>query len=364
MTTLLPSNATPLEKAMDLALAPGARLLPVINSILSLKHVTRPAGIMPFLVFEYGLEPLRPYVANLYNLIDEGRQWARYRGTHKAVYDGLGFTGYSGAIVNPPARRIAWADFQIALDRIRDTEEDLFPIDGVVGLSSPVRSRLRRVYHGHNIPAAENGYTRHGDAIWGDDSGARVSGSDVKWSFGRDHDFAGVLDEAALTAIGAWIPSVPSDYWVDASVPWVDSDYPWEDPAEQSRRATIGGLVASVRTWLKFTDENGVRIGYRRAQILPVRSAATGDFEVQGIGYSRSNDNPTHILVYGRTGFGDGARKTATNVSALIGGWAVSSPGKLWRTDTIWFGTELGFATNIPLGETVRDKVQILLEII
>ncbi|WP_082837309.1 phage tail protein [Labrenzia sp. OB1] len=364
MTMLLPpSNATPLEKALDLALAPEARLLPVINSILSLKHVTRPAGIMPFLVFEYGLEPLRPFVANLYNLIDEGRQWARFRGTHKAVYDGLGFTGYSGTIVNPPARRIAWADFQIALDRLRDTESDLIPIDGVVGLSAPVRSKLRRVYHGHDIPAAENGYTRHGGSIWGDDSGARVPGSDVKWSFGRTHDFAGVLDQETLEAFGAWLPTVSSDYWVDANFLWSNSNYEWANSPERARRATILTSLAEHRFWVKFADENGELIGYRKAQGIPVRAGLVDDFQVNGLNYSRSNDDPTHLLIYARTGFGDGAGKTAKTVS-VFGGTVAAQKGKLWRQD-VHSGVHFGaFPTDIPFGETVRDKVQILLEII
>jgi len=362
MTTILPPNATPLEKAMDEAIAPEARLLPVIDNILSLKHVTRPASVMPFLVYEYGLEPLRPYIPNLYSLIDEGRQWARYRGTHKAVHDGLGFLGYSGEIVDPPARRNSWADFQVALDRLRDEEADLIPIDGVVSLSSPERSKLRRVFFGHDIPAAENGYTRHGDAIWGDDSGARISGSEVKWSFGRDHDFAGELDQATIEAFGAWLPPVSSDYWVDANFPWADADYEWANSPERARRATILGDLAEYRFWVKFSDENDELIGYRKAQALPVRAGLVDNFRVNGLKYSRSNDDPTHLLIYARTGFGDGAGKTARNIS-IFGGTVLQQKGKLWRQDVL-FGVHFGaFPTDIPFGETVRDKIQILLEI-
>eukprot|EP00903_Cladosiphon_okamuranus_P001615 g1613.t1 len=326
VTNVEPNNATPAERAMDLALAPEERLLPSINSILTLKHITRPSGILPFLVFEFGLESLRPYVPNLYDLIDAGRQWARYRGTHKAVHDGLGFIGYAGDIVDPPERRIAWADFQVALDRLRDTEEDLIPIDGIVGLSSPVRSKLRRVYYGHDIPAAESGFTRQGNCIWGDDSGVRIDGSDVKWSFGRDHEFTGALDQVTLEAFGAWLPPVSSDFWVDANFLWADANYEWANSPERARRSTILTSMAQNRFWIRFEDQNADLIGYRKAQAVPVRSGLVDDFRVDGLSYSRSNDDPTHLLIHARTGFGDGSGQTAKTVS-IFGGTVLSQNG-------------------------------------
>ncbi|WP_282046303.1 phage tail protein [Roseibium album] len=364
MTSLLPAkNSTPLEVALEQAISNEEELLPAVNSILSLKHVTRPSGILPFLVFEYGLEPLQPYIANLFDLIDEGRQWARYRGTHKAVHDGLGFIGYSATIIDPPIWRNAWADFQLELDRIRDDETDLIPIDGIVSLSHPVRSNLRRVFKDYDVPAGTFAFTRHGNAIWGDDSGIYIDGSDVKWSFGRYHDFTGTLSETDLTALGEWIPVVSSSKWVDMDFPWVTATFPWANPAELSRRQTIASGVAAKTVWLKFTDGSSDLIGYRLGKSIPVRAAVEGEFTVSGLGYACSDDDPTHILIFARTGFGDGSGTTAAQISILFDGTVSEKPGRLWRAD-VTGGVEIhAYPVSIEFGETVRDQIQILLEI-
>ncbi|MFN3250060.1 phage tail protein [Roseibium album] len=364
MTSVLPAkNATPLEKALDLALAPEGRLMPSINSILSLKHVTRPAGIMEFLVFEYGLEPLKPFLPNLHDLIDEGRQWARYRGTHKAVHDGLGFVGYSATIIDPPVWQFAWADFQLELDRIRDDESDLIPIDGIVGLSHPGRSNLRRVFKDYDVPAGTFVYATHGNAIWADDSGTYIEGSDVKWSFGRYHDFSGTLSEADLTALGEWIPTVVSSKWVDMDFPWETASFPWANEAALSRRRAIAKAVSAKKVWLKFMNAGDDLIGFRRAETIPVRAAVEGAFTVNGLDYAPSDDDPTHILVFTRTGFGDGSGQAADKVSILFDGTVPDKPGRLWRTD-VTGGVEIHeYPFAIELGETVRDQIQILAEI-
>lgn len=363
MTTLLPSVSTAQEKAFEEGIAHEERLRPSIEEIVRIKHISKPANILPFLVFEYGLEPLRPYVPNLNELIDEGRQWARLRGTHKAVHDGMGFIGYAGALEDPPVRRNAWHEFQIALARLRDSEDDLLPIDGVVSLSIPARSKLRRAHHGLDIPAAENGYTRHGDALWGDDSGVRIDGSDVKWSFGRVHALTGQLVEADLTSLGVWIPNVPSNLWVDNTALWVDAAFPWSDPAEQSRRATIAAGLDQMNCWIRFQDSESALIGFRLAQSVPVRADPSGVFSVSGLSYAPSADDPTHMLVTAWTDAGNGDGQTATEVAAVFAATVPATPGRLWRTD-LSGGVAVPVASSpIAFGTTVRERVNLLLEI-
>lgn len=131
-TTLVPSNSTPLERALDLTGAGVvAGLEPAADAIAGWKIVNPQPALAPWLTYEYSLGPLSPYVPNLYDLLDDGIRWERLRGTHAGMAMGLGFVGYSAEIVDPPARRLAWADYQLDLDRVRDDEADLVPIDGV-----------------------------------------------------------------------------------------------------------------------------------------------------------------------------------------------------------------------------------------
>lgn len=363
MKSLLPDNATALELALEQVAAPEERIRPGLIALPSLKHTTQPASILIFLVYEYMLETLKPYVPNLYDLIDHGRQWERLRGTHKAVHDGLGFIGYAGALEDPPVRRNAWHEFQVALARLRDSEDDLLPIDGVVSLSIPARSKLRRVHHGLDIPAAENGYTRHGDALWGDDSGVRIDGSDVKWSFGRVHDLTGQLVEADLTSLGVWIPNVPSNLWVDNTALWVDAAFPWADPAEQSRRATIAAGLDQMTCWIRFQDSGSALIGFRHAQSVPVRADPSGLMTVSGLSYAPSTNDPTHILVTAWTDAGNGEGRTATEVAAVFAGTVPDERGRLWREDVSGGVAVPVTSSPIPFGKTVRERINLLLEI-
>jgi hypothetical protein len=363
MTHIQPQSATTFEIAIDESVAPEARVASSIPEIRRLKLVTRPSGLLPFLIYEYGLEPLSRYLPNLYDLIDQGRQWERYRGTHKAIHDGLGFIGYTAQIINPPARRLAWADFQLHLGRLRDNEGDLVNIDGIVTLSSPVRSKLRRVFFGHDFPAAEGGYTTHGNCIWGDDSGVRIAGSDVKWSFGRTHDVSAAFTESELTALGIWIEPVASNYWALNDTIWADDEFLWADPAEQSRRSTIADAFLPFPVWMRFDDAVGDTIGFRLARSLPIAAKASGPIVINGARYAINRVSPTHIYAYAHTGFGDGNGSVAASVALVANGTVSEAPGRLWRTDVAG-GVEIA-PTPLPIefGQTVRDKVQMLLEL-
>ncbi|WP_150526280.1 phage tail protein [Roseibium sediminis] len=364
--TLLPDNYAPTEVAVELAGASEDRLMPGVDRIPGWKLTSRSASLIPFLIYEFGLEALVPYIQDQYFLIDAGRQWARVRGTHKAIDDGLGFVGYAAGIEEPPERRSTWWKVQLHLDRLRDSEEDLERIDGIVGLSLPTRSKLRRVYHGYNIPAVETGYTRLGSCRLAGDSGVRVRGLRPKWSFGRTHDFSMQLVQADYEALGIWIPEVSSQKWIDMDFPWADANFRWADDAEIARRVSLGQSLEQSSVWLKFTDTTGAVIGYRNATCRAV-SAALDGFDVSGNRYARDRENPTHVLAFGRTDFGEGYGATAAQVSLLFGPDLTdpSRPGALWLGPSgLSGGVEIAAQPlDLEFGETVRDHVQILMRL-
>ncbi|MEP3638264.1 MAG: phage tail protein [Paracoccaceae bacterium] len=361
---LLPTNATSLETAVEAACDPTSRVTPGIAVISGWKHSLRPPDLLPFLVHEYGLDILLPYLDNLSDILNQGLPWSRARGTHDAVDQGLAMAGYSGLLVDPPARRLAWAEFQILLDRVRDVPADLDRISGLVDLSVPVRSTFRRGVHGYDFPAAETGYTRLGDCIVGDDSGVHLKHGAPKWSFGRSHQVEHTLTEADLTALGIWIPDVPSEQWVDMDFPWNTADLKWSEDVELARRVSFGAALAAMTCWLRFADGEGATIGYRLAACRSVAVGLNG-YAFGSDFYTPSLTSPIGVHVFARTDWGDGFSQEAASVSAVFGADVAdpSRPGALWLDPAgLSGGTEVAsYPISIVFGETIREHVQFLM---
>lgn len=359
MTSFLPNNASSFETAVEAAATIDPRVDYGVNAITGWKVVQRPSGLLPWLIYEYGLDALQPFVPNLYTLIEEGRQWSRLRGTHKAVYDGLGFIGYAGQIKDPATRRIAWADYQLILDRVRDLETDLPKIDGIVSLSDAARCRFRRGVYGYDIPATETGYTKTGSSILSDDSGAYVENSQAKWSFGRRYQFEHTFTQSELTELGVWIEEVPSSYWADIAALWDALDIFWSLPAQEARQREIVTSIVDMPCWLCLRDQAGDVIGYRRAVSQPVSPDVNGEYEINGIPLKVNRETPTDLVVVSRTGFGDGSGSIAASASLIFGATSAQPPGKLWlSSNEITGGVEVASsAVSIQLGQTVREKI-------
>lgn len=362
---LLPRNATALEKALAEVDDPFATLVDEFNSIFS-ADVTPSPSVLPYLIWEYGLGELSPYIPNLYALVEDGIRWQRVRGTPAAAYKAVGWLGYSGSLEYEPVRHRRWNRFQLGLTRIRDAEApDLARLEGVSQLSAPARSLFRRGFHGYDVRAAETSYQRLSGAIVGDHSGVRFGGGAVQWSFGRTHEVEHVLSQAELIALGAWVLPIESDYWVDLDILWVDADYLWATPGVQARRDTIVEAITAAPIYLVFRDAGGEVIGYARATARPVAAAASGPYSFGGGHWITGTDTPTNVLVFARTGFGHGAGFDAESVSVLFGPTLGSGvgPGQSWVEPG---GLSGGVETvpdelSIQFGSTVRDHVQVML---
>jgi hypothetical protein len=361
---LLPDNISPKHVALANATYLMPDLVPGVEYISGWKFSRQPPDLRPFLVDEYGLAVLVPYLSSYAEVLARGLPWARVRGTHSAVAQGLDMVGYSGAIQDPPARRLAWADFQIDLDRVRDERGDLPKIAGIVDLSIPERSVFRRGVHGYDVPAAEGARTRLSGSILGDDSGVRIDGKGPKWSFGRAYRYSYDLTEADLTALGIWIPEIASPFWIDMDFEWATADIFWSDDTERARRVSLAAGMESQPCWLRFAGAGNQTIGYRRAVCRGVEQGLTGyvfgaDF------FEPSLVNPLGVHVFARTGFGDGYGSEAAAVSIVFGADATdqSKPGQLWLGPAgLTGGVEIASQPiSILFGETVREYVQFFL---
>lgn len=180
MPSLLPLNRTPLETALSLAIGP--RLFDATLPLAGFK--TEPTdGLVPWLVWEYGLDELLPYLTDPRRALREGIQFQRLRGTVASLRMALGWIGYDAAILEEAGPGPWWAELQIDPGAV-PSDEDVRRIVGVAGLALPTRARLVRLYHGYDFrpiildqgPALDAG-------MLDDDSGTDANG--VRLSFGR-----------------------------------------------------------------------------------------------------------------------------------------------------------------------------------
>ncbi len=361
---LLPDNVSLKHVALANASYLMPDLVPGVEYISGWKYSRQPPDLRPFLVDEYGLAVLVPYLSSFAEILARGLPWARVRGTHAAVAQGLDMVGYSGTIQDPPARRLAWAEFQIDLDRVRDDREDLFKIAGIVDLSIPVRSTFRRGVHGHDVPASEGCRTRLSSSILSNDSGARIDGKGPKWSFGRNYQFSHDLTEAELTAMGIWIPEIDGSRWADMHFPWVSATFNWSSDVEQARRVALAASLENLPCWFRFSDSLDQTIGYRKAVCRAVTQGLAG-YTFGSDFLKPSLTNPIGVHAFVRTGFGDGFGSEATSISLIIDADVTdqTKPGQLWLEPAgLTGGTEIAAQpVSIVFGETVREHVQFFL---
>ena len=145
---LLPSSSTGLERDLSTSMDALPRLGAAVELIRDAKRQNIPDSVVPFLLYEYGLGELLPYLSDPRTAISTGVLWQRLRGTPKSFSIALGWIGNDGTIEESEGNTINWSQFQLGLD---SAPVDLSQTDSVVEigrLSSPVRSSLFRIYGG------------------------------------------------------------------------------------------------------------------------------------------------------------------------------------------------------------------------
>lgn len=369
MGSLLPENATTFEVALAEGMETAAVIASGISAMRRIKYVSPRPSMLPFLVWEYGLGELTPYVPNIYNLIDEGVHWQRLRGTVSAVAIGLAWVGYTATIEPAWIGRRWWNSFQLRFGVLPAADvPDLERIEGITRLSVPKRSQLRRGVHSYDVGAVELDQTPLDGAMLDHESGIAITEGGTLWSFGRAHEFEHTLTEVEGQAIGNWLAPVEDAplLWVDLDeLLWIDADFLWiDDPAAQ-RRSILAGWFANKDIFVRLADAGGSVIGFRRCRALrPVEAMFGGAYQHDGSAY---NPKSAAGILYAEalTQFDDAAEVVCTSLALMSGGVLSpgTKPGKLWLApDQYIGGTAIAVqATTIPLRRTVREQIKILM---
>lgn len=145
---LLPPNATQFER--DLAASSDflETVEPRVPRIRTAKRIDIPDDVVPWLIYEYGLGELLPYLPDPRVAIAEGVLWQRYRGTPAAIKTALGWINFNATLEESEAGTIRWAQWQLGLDQAPESLQFIENVIGISRLSSPARSDLFRIYGG------------------------------------------------------------------------------------------------------------------------------------------------------------------------------------------------------------------------
>ncbi|WP_420408699.1 phage tail protein [Hoeflea sp.] len=368
MTTLLPSNAGHFEKAVEAAHAERwTRLGGAVPAITTAKEAP-PPSFLPFLVWEFGLGMLTPYVDNLYEVIDEGVRWHRIRGTYGGVKMGLGFVGVTATLEPAWHGRAWWNSNQLRLDALPENDAPLLErIEGITRLSLPFRSDLRRGVFDYDIEPLQADHSRLDGAHLDVESGVRLYDGGTVWSFGRATEIEHTLTEAEGTAIGNWIeiPEEGGVQWASMTYPWVTATFAWGDNPQTQRRELMAAWFEARTIYLVLKDGDDAVIGYRKARA--VHSVAVefgGQYQFDGQSYAPSDDG-TAVYIEAMTDFEDADGVEAEKVAVVTSMTrAAGIPvGRLWlRPEDVTAATAFGETEiSIPLRKTVRDRIKFLV---
>jgi len=222
---LLPPNATPLERDFSRATSLFERLAytssqvfepdvfepdvfddsRVVPNIRTAKRTDIPDSVVPWLIYEYGLGEILPYLGNNQRrALADGVLWQRIRGTPESVRIALSWIGLTGLIEESEGGSARWAEYQLGLSAPTTGEQIIDDIVAVTRISSPVRSRLQRIYAGYDFRrfVLDDSLLSEG-GILSDHSGVRPRPDWPQISYGQTH--------SALVAAATQLRSAHTD---------------------------------------------------------------------------------------------------------------------------------------------------------
>ncbi|MFT0861757.1 phage tail protein [Ancylobacter sp. G4_0304] len=376
---LLPTSASLYERTLARAIDPSDELGPVIDAMHGLKINNPPASFLPYIVWEYGLGMLTPFVTNVYELIEAGVDWERERGTPTAADRALGWLGYTATYEYAPPRRRWWNMVQLELDRLPDDEADLPRVNGLMDLSIPFRSDFWRGYHGYDVRAAEAGYSPASACLASDDSGIRVTGGKAKWSFGREVEITHDVTAEDLARLGI---DDPYAITIDGEPLFIGEDVfrafggrrqwrgkwtalPWRAPATYAASVLMAQSAGTGPAWAVFLDDGGEVLFCRRCRVRRiVTPAIDGPYACAGGRYAPGVG--VHLYLEALTDFDEAPGTVATSVGFILSaeplaghprGAAHLPPDGLADTSALIAETPI----HIEFGRTVRERVACLL---
>jgi hypothetical protein len=139
---------------------------------------------VPWLIWEYGLGDILPYLSDPQRALREGIRWQRLRGTPEALRLAFSWRDLDGVQVFQEEPGQHFAAFQIDTNAVPPLE-DIDDLIALARLSAPARSRLARIFHGYDLRRIKLDEARLGDGLLSDYSGVRHTDGQTRLSFGR-----------------------------------------------------------------------------------------------------------------------------------------------------------------------------------
>jgi len=165
---------------------PGADVVAGVDLIRTAKE-NPPDDWLYWLVWEYGLEELLPYLTDPRDVIADGIQWQRIRGTPGSITMAMGWLGLAATIDEEDPLTAHWYEYQLDPGSI-PSRTDLENLVALARLSAPVGTRLSRVYHGYDLRRAVYDRCDWSDgSLYSDHSGVWDDALQADLSFGRTH---------------------------------------------------------------------------------------------------------------------------------------------------------------------------------
>lgn len=198
---LLPPNATTLERDLSRSSSGLQRVGPPVPIIRTAKRTNIPDSVVPWLIYEYGLGEILPYLGNdQRRALAEGVLWQRIRGTPESVRIALGWIGVSGLIDESEGGSARWAEYQLGLEAATSGDEVIDQVVAITQISSPVRSRLQRIYAVYDFRrfVLDDSLLSDGGML-SDHSGVRPRPDWPQISYGQIHS-ALVLEDATVSS--------------------------------------------------------------------------------------------------------------------------------------------------------------------
>jgi hypothetical protein len=220
MMKLLPFSASTLQRDLDQSIGPQIQTQQTITTIPGIKY-NPPDFMLPWLIWEYGLEQLLPYLSDPRLAIQEGVRWQRIRGTPASLAMALGWLGLADITIEPEVPGEHFYQYQVDTGAVVLAAQ-LDNVKAVAGFSAPLRSRLSRLYHGFDVRRLVLDDSDYG-ALLSDYSGVRKDG--LVLSFGRyqSSEAHWFVDDRFVGDIGMGIVSSRGKQVQDVNWPTLDN---------------------------------------------------------------------------------------------------------------------------------------------
>ncbi|WP_455475336.1 phage tail protein [Bartonella sp. B17] len=356
-------HTTAFEEALVQSVFSAPLLDDAISEIARTKLITKPASILPYLIDEYGLSELIPYLPNIYQLIEDGIKWQKQRGSLAALIQALSWLDLEATFQAALPTRQWWNSFELNFTNFPKDDANLTSLTALIALSSCLRSDFRRGICGYDAPAFIADHSVLDNAMLDFESGIKFG--NAQWSFGRTTEIEHTLSENEGKRLGNWLPLSEDDLkWVNMHYPWVTAKFPWIDTGARARRILMASWFNKKICYLAFYDSDNTLIGYRRIRSSrAVNLAIDGAYHFKNQAYQASSSGE-YLYLEAMTDFND-CVSHLSHIKVIVEPKLVGDTpiGTLWLTPQQLTGGISIITTplSLPLRATVREQIKILV---